>query len=785
MTAPQPPNAAQIKAFKPSKYQQAIFDAIADKNGPQYIVVEAYAGSGKTTTLVKAATEYVDPSLSVLFCAFNKSIATEIGERVAGRSNVNSSTLHSLGKRALDKHFGTRTQVNTKKHYQLIDAYIDEHHPGPEIVKGRKGERIFLTQEGRLLQEAMIDLYNFARLTMTDPNNRPALEQMAIHYQIDLDDRALNACPILIKRGEDLARENREIDFTDMIYLPVHWDIDMPKFDWVFCDESQDLNKCQLELALKCRKPDTGRMVFVGDRRQAIYGFAGADNKSLQNIIDRTQATTLPLSICYRCATSILDLAREVTPQIEAREGAPVGKVTIIPEDKLPDYAKPDDMIVCRLTAPLISECIAFIKRGVKARVEGRDLGKQLNKIVKSVAQREHFDFDLFLEHLHNYKMQQVKMLRDKQADDTAVESMKDRCEAVSVVYEGMQSGNVDQLCNKIDSLFDEKYPLIKLATVHRCKGLEADRVFIIAPNKLPLNLGGWQQEQEWNLRYVAVTRAKYELFIVGGPLTPGPYAAGQPKIVTKGSSSPDIDAIVSHAAANIEKEEIQQLLDQIEQAQGLRDPNMPQQAKDDLLHELDAETDNESHSPDDSPKREWVRCRTCGQKFPPNMLDNYVCNLCLEDPEIKESHDAMKAHKAEQPLVLSKRDRERAELQRLFGRKSETAPDAQKGTQERRGPESDVNPAGHSGGMKTPAMYRQQRMFAPAENNDHMLSDNDAALLNKLNNLPEIETPAKNNPLAEFEGRLDTIDNPEVKQDAIEALEVLRDIFGDNPPQK
>jgi DNA helicase II / ATP-dependent DNA helicase PcrA len=765
MSAPEAPSAAQIKAFAPSKYQKAIFETIADPNGPQYIVVEAYAGSGKTTTLVKAATEYVDPKLSILFCAFNKSIATEIGQRVAGHSNVNSSTLHSLGKRALDQHLGAPSQVDKYKQYKLADQYIAKHHP--DLIQSRgKDDRIYLYQEGKLLQEAMIDLYNFARLTLTDPHDRHALEQMAIHYQIELDERALVACPTLIAKGEDIARDDHEIDFTDMIYLPVKWGIDMPKFDWVFVDEGQDLNRCQLELSMKCSKSD-GRIVWVGDRRQAIYGFAGADNQSIQNIIDRTQAITLPLSISYRCATSILDLAREVTPQIEAREGAPVGKVEIIPADKLADYAKPEDMIVCRLTAPLISECIAFIKRGVKARVEGRDLGKQLNKIVNAVAARENFFFPDFLQHLSMYKMQQVKMLRDKQADDTAVESMIDRCEAVGAVYEGYvtEMGGftsdqaVQNLTSKIDSLFDEKYPLIKLATVHRCKGLEAKRVFIIAPDKLPLNLGGWQQEQEWNLRYVAVTRAKLELYIVGGPLTPGPHAAGQPQaqpgqlaldpphralmeaaearnlaLTEKGNPPDHIQKMIDHVATNIEREETQQLLDQIAQVERISRDGSP--IPDDVLRELDAETNNE------------------------DMFINF-----------------------------------------------KPAPDAQKGTQEPRKCGSDVNPASFSGGRKTPEMLRQRSLFEKVEKAtggddpdlepldpeyekglkvaegikqliEEQQQAKDQQVIDQLNSFQGFDF-AKQDPLIEIEAKISTIDNPESKQNALEALETLRGIFG------
>ena len=47
---------------------------------------------------------------------------------------------------------------------------------------------------------------------------------------------------------------------------------------------------------------------------------------------------------------------------------------------------------------------------------------------------------------------------------------------------------------------------------------LESDRVVILLPNKLPLSWKGqkpWQFQQEMNLKYVALTRAKKELVFV------------------------------------------------------------------------------------------------------------------------------------------------------------------------------------------------------------------------------------------------------------------------------
>ena len=67
-------------AFTPDKYQQAVCDFITDGEGSA--IVEAVAGSGKTTTIVAAA-KLIDRDAKCVFLAFNKSIAEELKSQTA------------------------------------------------------------------------------------------------------------------------------------------------------------------------------------------------------------------------------------------------------------------------------------------------------------------------------------------------------------------------------------------------------------------------------------------------------------------------------------------------------------------------------------------------------------------------------------------------------------------------------------------------------------------------------------------------------------------------------
>lgn len=70
--------------------------------------------------------------------------------------------------------------------------------------------------------------------------------------------------------------------------------------------------------------------------------------------------------------------------------------------------------------------------------------------------------------------------------------------------------------------MFKNKQPDVLLSTIHRAKGLEAERIFLLNPDEMPLkwsNQQAWELEQEYNIKYVALTRAKHELYLVKSPV--------------------------------------------------------------------------------------------------------------------------------------------------------------------------------------------------------------------------------------------------------------------------
>jgi len=76
----------------------------------------------------------------------------------------------------------------------------------------------------------------------------------------------------------------------------------------------------------------------------------------------------------------------------------------------------------------------------------------------------------------------------------------------------------INDMLVKIKDYISATDNCIKLSTIHRAKGLEAKRVFILNFNDLPHfkpNQKPWERIQEQNLKYVAITRALNELYLV------------------------------------------------------------------------------------------------------------------------------------------------------------------------------------------------------------------------------------------------------------------------------
>ncbi len=362
-----------------------------------------------------------------------------------------------------------------------------------------------------------------------------SLDDQKLYYDIiehhDLDHEIED--PGLVKLGVETAirglkfhRETGDqiIDFDDMIWLPIVTGIRMFTNDWVVGDEWQDANRARRALAKKMMGT-RGRALFIGDRHQAIYGFAGADASSIDATIREFNCIELPMTVSFRCPKAVIEKARTLVHHITAHEAAPEGEVSRIDEQQFwsdanlaPDFFhSTDDALLCRNTKPLVATAFQLIKRGIPCHVEGRDIGAGLIKLVERFERAR--TMEAFRDRLVAFKEQQMQKLIAK-GKETQAQSVEDKVDTILVVADAVKT--VEELKAKITSMFQdsdgETRKTLTLSTVHKSKGREWKRVFLLGENIFmpsPFARQQWQLEQEINLQYVAYTRAKSELVLV------------------------------------------------------------------------------------------------------------------------------------------------------------------------------------------------------------------------------------------------------------------------------
>jgi superfamily I DNA/RNA helicase len=107
-------------------------------------------------------------------------------------------------------------------------------------------------------------------------------------------------------------------------------------------------------------------------------------------------------------------------------------------------------------------------------------------------------------------------LAKDPDADCTAI---TDKADSLREVIKSSTHKTVEALRGEIQTLFaDNGQGVLTLSTIHKSKGLEAERVWVLGATESGRATKAWAVQQERNLTYVAVTRAKLNLFFFDFP---------------------------------------------------------------------------------------------------------------------------------------------------------------------------------------------------------------------------------------------------------------------------
>jgi superfamily I DNA/RNA helicase len=520
----------------PNPQQQSVIDFALTGIGSANVI--ARAGCGKTSLLVSVAQALATQRRRsrVFMGAFNKAIAAELESRLPW-TTATVKTMHGIGLKCF-KSIVPAVEIDSRK----INTLARQRH-----AFDKKSIR------------AVVDAVGYAKQSGFGVGNVPYDNTAAWSDLLDYheltdeipaeisNERIIESCIWVYKQSLEQCLGGK-IDFNDMILAPLVFaksEDQFRQFDWVMVDELQDQNHTRRILAERLLV-NSGRFLGVGDDRQAIYAFAGADSDSMGKTKAHMGCVEFPLNVTYRCPKSLVRLAQQWVPDFTAHEDNCEGVIRQIgSEDRdLEDFDdvaitppslqtfwhthfNPDtDVILCRNRRPLVGIAKRFRKMGIQCVVEGGN-GRGLISLAEKWGEER--TIEELAQLLSDYRLREIAKYIAKDDEERAV-AIGDKVDILFDMMDGLDSEDtVTALIKRIERVFDDsgESPNLKLCTIHRAKGREWDRVFLIGRNrympsyfatKSAKNGNPRPLVQEQNLMYVAVTRAKRELVEVNVP---------------------------------------------------------------------------------------------------------------------------------------------------------------------------------------------------------------------------------------------------------------------------
>lgn len=485
----------------------------------------ASAGTGKTTTLINKLEECLELTTAdkVCFTTFSKSGAQEAIDRVVNKFDYKEkdlegfSTLHAYCYRRIP-----RKQMLNREDYKIM------------------GELIGLTITGNLASASWNKDPNFFSTLKGDKllyynglmRNMLCSETDVLSLQID---NAVSTQELIDfnKFYNKYKKEKNKYDFTDQLEVFYNNDY-LPKNDYLFVDEAQDLSPLQWKIINKLSTV-TKHTYIAGDDKQSIYKFSGGDPESLI----KKEGNRVVLDKTYRLPKTILEYAETIADRIQNKqdytvksykEGGKVHKIRSLNDIEFDNntwlFLARNKNLLRLFEQFLVKNRLLFISSGEN-----------------SLFKEEQIRFIQLWEKLrlgYKFKAQQLKILYNNYLPVGSV--VKRGCKSM------LDSMPDNELYDKVDLVNDfglktiakwdkvfklpdvtkeillkaeeedklDKCTNLEVTTIHASKGREADNV-VILPDMTSLTARAFQKDadNEHRVFYVAATRAKQNLYLL------------------------------------------------------------------------------------------------------------------------------------------------------------------------------------------------------------------------------------------------------------------------------
>lgn len=449
-----------------------------------HLIIKAYAGTGKTTTMAGLVPHLGQGSIAAM--AFGRETRETLARRMP---DVHTQTFHSLALASLKAAGFARgaKDVDKRKIYKHIRQALTQARVRDSLELGRD----------------LKDVISFAKNTLLEPNESGMrrLRRVIVNTAMSkLDPDLLTS--IAAAAFTTSLTEIGTLDYDDCMYMPWLYKVPMLGFRTLIVDEVQDINAAQKHIiGGVCRE----RLIAVGDELQRIYSFRGALPTVLASIQNELGAVVFPLSVTFRCGHKIVEYVKTRVDGLsgfQAPTGAHEGCVLEASVDQMIANARPGDFVISRTNAIAAQSAVQINRAGTPAICLGSTAFERAARLID-----EADALNIVAGTWPRWASQYIEEQRVRGAD---VEEVIDVVKTASVFVAATPT--LDAAKAKLTAIQGTGVAAdaVICTTAHRIKGQEADRVWV-RDETFRAEEGG----DEANLLYVACTRAKNELFMV------------------------------------------------------------------------------------------------------------------------------------------------------------------------------------------------------------------------------------------------------------------------------
>lgn len=462
--------------FKPTEEQSTLINT--GYLPGSLVSVKAYAGTGKTTTLVEVSKKLPGP---ILYLVYNKAAQVDAKKRFP--DSVEVRTVHSLCWAGFGSNY--KEKLGNLTAASCLDVLNRDG-----VLRDREEIWMLSTVACRTVRDFTFS--DSPAITMDHVPHKWGLHFLAPQQRDQVHSLAIRTWEAM-QNVHDM-----KVPMTFDGYLKLYeLSGKRPNYNVIMLDEAQDSNPVTLSLLRNAAKGNT-MAIMIGDPHQQIYAFRGS-----RNAFDKVKHDKeYRLTESFRFDQTIADIASNI---LSKYKNEPIPLIGLKVHD--PDTPAKTTAVLCRTNAQVIEQALALARKGKTYRIAGGPPTHIFNDC-----------FDIL--NLDRPKRTRgpisnplIAMFESSSELVEYAQTSGDRCLESQVKFARQHASDLVDMKNTVEEFHSTKSKHI-LTTAHKAKGLEWDDVTLAQDFLLSFSQENVLPKDEANLLYVACTRAKQKLHI-------------------------------------------------------------------------------------------------------------------------------------------------------------------------------------------------------------------------------------------------------------------------------